>query len=65
MSGLKTNYVECVQPEDGAIVVVHKVIIASVRTLLNLEKQMRGPRKANASLGNRIANDGQPGMQLV
>ena len=53
------------QPEDGAMDMVHKVIVASAQILVDFEKQMRGPRKVNVFLGDHIVDGGKPGIQLV
>ncbi len=57
--------VECVQPEDGAKGMIREVIVARARILVNFKEQVRGLRKVNVFLGDHIADDGQPGIQLV
>lgn len=56
--------VECVQPEDGAKGMIREVIAATTRIPVNFEKQVRGLQKVNVFLGDHIADDGQPGIQL-
>ncbi len=44
---------------------VHKVIVASADLLVNFEEQVRGFWKVDVFFGDRIADDGQPGIQLI
>jgi hypothetical protein len=44
---------------------VHKVIVTSAYIPVNFEEQVRSPQKANVFLGHRIADDGEPSIQLV
>ena len=53
------------QPEDGAMDMVHKVIVASAQILVDFEKQMRGLWKVNMFLSDHIVDGGEPGIQPV
>jgi len=54
-----------VQPKDGAKTVICEVIVASTCILMNFEEQVRAVQKVSKFFIDRIADYGQPGIQVV
>jgi hypothetical protein len=65
--GWKSNAdcVKRVQPKDCAKTMIREVIVASSRILVDFEEEVGGLRDLDVFLDGHIADDGQPGIQLV
>ena len=53
------------QQKYGVAAMFHKVIVTTTYIPAYFEEQVRSLQKVNVFLGNRIADDGEPVIQLV